>query len=161
MIRVSILLVVILWIAIPAAAQTKGNAKDQEALMSIAQKWQDAWNQHDMKALAALVAENVDFITVGGTWLKSQKNFEEHHAIRHQMQFKESIWITKNAKVKFVKPDVAVVHVNWGMRGDKDPDGTTRQPRDGIFTWMLEKKKGRWLIIASQNTNISQPVPSK
>ncbi len=161
MIRVSILLVVILWIAIPAAAQTKGNAKDQEALMSIAQKWQDAWNQHDMKALAALVAENVDFITVGGTWLKSQKNFEEHHATRHQMQFKESIWTTKNAEVKFIRPDVAVVHVKWGMKSDKDLAGTPRQPRDGIFTWVLEKRKGKWLIIAAQNTNISQLVPSK
>ncbi len=121
--------------------------------MSIAQKWQDAWNRHDMKALAALVAENVDFITVGGTWLKSQKNFEEHHATRHQMQFKESIWTTKNAEVKFIRPDVAVVHVKWGMKSDKDLDGTPRQPRDGIFTWVLEKRKGQWLIIAAQNTN--------
>ncbi len=82
--RLSILLLVLSLIVLPVAAQTKGNAKDQETIKSIALKWQEAWNRHDMKALAALIAEDVDFITVGGTWLKSQKEFEEHHAKRHR-----------------------------------------------------------------------------
>ncbi len=157
----SILLIVLILIALPVAAQTKGNAKDQEAVKSIALKWQDAWNRHDMKALAALVAEDVDFITVGGTWQKNRKDFEEYHAQRHEMQFKESVWTTKNTEVKFIKPDIVVAHVEWSIKGDKDPDGTPRQPRQGIFTWVVEKRKRTWLIIASQNTNIREPVPSK
>jgi uncharacterized protein (TIGR02246 family) len=159
--RVSILLIV-LTLALPVAAQTKGNAKDQEAIKSIALKWQDSWNRHDMKALTALVVEDVDFITVGGNWRKNQKEFEEHHANeRHEMQYKESVWTTKNTEVKFIRPDVAVAHVEWGIKGDKDPDGTPRQPRQGISTWVVEKQKGRWLIIAIQNTNLREPAPSK
>ncbi len=90
-------------------------------IKNIETNWQEAWNRHDMKALAALVAEDVDFIAVGGTWLKSRKDFEEHHAKRHEMQFKESIWTTTEVKVKFLKRDIAVVHVNWYLKGDKDP----------------------------------------
>ena len=40
--RVSILLIVLTLITLPVAAQTKGNAKDQEEIESIALKWQDA-----------------------------------------------------------------------------------------------------------------------
>ena len=159
--RLSILLIVLLTIVLPAVAQSKGNSKDTETIKSIALKWQDAWNKHDMKALTALVAEDVDFITVGGVWQKNQKEFEEYHAKGHAMQFKESVWTTKNTTVKFVKSDVAVAHVEWLIKGDKDPDGTPRQPRQGIFTWVLEKRKGNWLIIAAQNTNIREPLPVK
>ncbi|MEP6902887.1 MAG: SgcJ/EcaC family oxidoreductase [Actinomycetota bacterium] len=159
--RISIFLILLISIALSAAAQSKENAKDRETIKSIALKWQDDWNRHDMKDLAALVAEDVDFITVGGSWLKSQKDFEAYHTERHEMQFKESVWMTKNTEVKFIKSDVAVAHVEWSISGDKDPDGTPRQPRQGIFTWVLEKRKGAWLIIASQNTNLREPVPGK
>jgi uncharacterized protein (TIGR02246 family) len=156
--RLSITLIVIISIVISATAQTKSNAKDTETIKNIALKWQDDWNRHDMKALAAFVAEDVDFITVGGVWQKNQKEFEEYHAKGHAMQFKESAWTTKNTTVKFIKSDVAVAHVEWAIKGDKDPDGTPRQPRQGIFTWVLEKRKGNWLIITAQNTNIREPV---
>ena len=159
--RLPILLIVILLIVFPIAAQMKGNTKDTEAIKNIALKWQDAWNRHDMKALTALVAEDVDFITVGGVWQKNQKEFEEYHAKGHAMQFKESVWTTKNTTVKFIKSDIAVAHVEWAIKGDKDPDGTPRQPRQGIFTWVLERKKGAWLIIAAQNTNIREAALSK
>jgi len=159
--RMSILLIVLILIVLPVAAQIKGNAKDREAINSIALKWQDNWNRHDMKTLAALLAEDVDFVTVGGTWQKSPKEFEEYYAKRHVMQYKESVWTLKNTEVKFIKPDVAVAHVEWSMKGDKDADGTPRQPRQGIFTWVLEKRRGMWIIIASQNTNLREPMPSK
>ena len=104
---VSILLIVLTLIALPVAAQTKGNVGDREAIKSIALKWQDSWNGHDWKALSALVAEDVDFITVAGNWRKSRKEFEEHHANkRHEMQYKESVWTTNNTEVKFIRPDV-------------------------------------------------------
>jgi hypothetical protein len=44
---VSILLIALTLIALPVAAQTKGNAGDQEAIKSIALKWQDCWNRHN------------------------------------------------------------------------------------------------------------------
>ncbi len=142
-------------------AQTGGNAKDTENIKSIALSWQDDWNRHDMKALSRLVAEDVDFITVGGVWQKNRLEFEDYHTKGHAMQFKESVWTTKNTTVKFVKSDVAVAHVEWAIKGDKDPDGTLRQPRHGIFTWILERRKGIWLIIAAQNTNIRETSPNK
>ena len=160
--KVSMLLIVLILVALPVAAQRKGNAKDQEAIKSIALKWQDAWNRHGLKALSAFVAEDVDFIAVSGRWRKNRNEFEEHHTNeRHEIAYKESVWTTKSTQVRFVKSDVAVAIVEWGIKGDKDPDGTPRQPRQGIATWVVEKRKGKWLIIAIQNTNLREPVPSK
>jgi uncharacterized protein (TIGR02246 family) len=143
------------------AANAQSHSKDLEAIKQIEKDWQEAWNRHDMKALTALMAQDVDFISVTGTWLKGQKEFEEHHAARHAMQFKQSVWTTTDVQVKFLKPDVAIVHVSWGIKGDKGPDGTPRQPRRGIFTWVVTKESGKWLIKASQNTNISGPPATK
>jgi hypothetical protein len=39
------------------------------------------------------------------------------------------------------------------MRGDTDDDGTRRQPRDGLFTWVTVKDEGAWKIRASHNMN--------
>ncbi|MBA3640738.1 MAG: SgcJ/EcaC family oxidoreductase [Acidobacteriota bacterium] len=103
---VGLILLSPLW---PASAQD--NAKDIEAIKQIESRWQEAWNSHDMKALASLVAEDVDFIAVAGTWLKGRKAFEEHHATRHAMQFKESVWEATDVEVKFLKSDIALVHV--------------------------------------------------
>lgn len=142
----------------PARAQD--DAKDMSAIKLVESRWQRAWNNHDMKSLASLVAEDVDFVTVAGTWLKGRRAFEEHHAARHAMQFKGSVWETTDVRVQFLKPDVALVHVSWGISGDKDPDGTPRRPRRGIFTRVVIKEGGEWLIKASHNTNIGgAPAP--
>src|SRR5688500_8138759 len=112
--RAPILSMVLTLIALPAAAQTKGNGKDERAIKGIAQRWEDSWNRHDMRALAALVADDVDFITVAGNWRKNRKEFEEHHANkRHELQYNESIWTTKHIEVKFIRADVAVAHLEW------------------------------------------------
>ena len=159
--KIVLVLLAITMIALPVAAQNNENSKDREAVKAVALNFQDAWNRHDMKALASLVADDVDFITVGGNRMRSKKEFEELHTKTHAMMFKESVLTTKNTEVKFIKPDVAVAHIEWGMKGDKGPDGAPRQPREGIMTWVLEKRKGKWLLTAAQNTNISAPMPHK
>jgi len=73
--RLTVFLLVLVSIAVPTAAQNKEKAKDEEAIKGIALKWPEAWNLHAIKALAALVAEDVDFITVGGVWQKNRKEF--------------------------------------------------------------------------------------
>ena len=143
----------------PANAQR--NIKDLEAIKQIEKDWQAAWNRHDMKALAALVTEDIDFITVAGLWLKGRKEFEEHHASIHVMRFKESVRTTTDVQVKFLKPDVAIVHVSGGIKGEKGRDGTPLQPRQGIFTRVVTKEGGKWLIKASQNTAIAAAPATK
>jgi len=157
--RASTLLIAFSLIAPSVVAQTNGDAKDREAVKHLALKWQDSWNRHDMKALAMLVAEDVDLITVGGTWLRSRKEFEEDHAKGHQTIFKGSVLTMNKTEVRFIKPDVAVAHAEWSLKYEGSADGTVRQPQRGIFTWVVEKREGGWIIVAAQNTVIREQAP--
>jgi uncharacterized protein (TIGR02246 family) len=127
--------------------------EDVSAIRGLEKAWCDAWNTHDMKALAHLLLPDADFVTVGGTWLRGREEFREHHALYHATLFKHSIFTVTHTSVKLLKSDLALTHIKWKMKGDFDPDGTPRKPRTGIFTQVLQKSKGRWLILASQNTN--------
>jgi hypothetical protein len=53
---------------------------------------------------------------------------------------------------KFLDPNVAVAQVLWTMTGAKTPQGIP-EPTQGIQTQVLQKKAGKWLIAAFQNTN--------
>jgi hypothetical protein len=43
--------------------------------------------------------------------------------------------------------------------GDKNPDGSARQPRYGMMTMVAEKRAGTWLVAASQNDNSIPGLP--
>lgn len=158
--RIIVLTALVLLPAI-ALGQTQGKASDEEEIRSVAASFERAWNQHDIKALSSLVAEDADFVNVGGTWLKSRKEFDEAHTRIHQLQMKESVLANKSTHIRFVRPDIAVVHLEWSLKGDKDPDGKPRPPRDGIFTWIVEKRNGKWSIIVAHNTNLRDPATGR
>jgi uncharacterized protein (TIGR02246 family) len=139
-------------------ADVPGSSEDETAIRKLETAWQAGWNSHDMKALTALLSDDIDFVSVAGNWMKGKEAFEKHHAERHAMQFKDSVWTTSDVKVAFLKPDVALVHVKWALKGDRNPDGSPRQPRTGIFTRVVTKHGGRWLIRASHNVNIGLPI---
>ena len=127
---------------------------DEIAIRRLGGAWEAAWNEHDMRALASLVTPGVDFITVMGSWLGTQNVFEQHHAKMHATQFKASVWRTRGMAIRPLAAEICVVHVNWSMSGDTNRDGTPRQPRDGIFTWVVRRDRSLWLIDASHNTNV-------
>ena len=137
--------------------------KDIFALNDIANKWQRYWNTHDMDSMGTLLREDVDFINVAGVWLKSKALAVKDHKEKHLgARFKTSVWTTDSVVVKYVQPNVAVMHVGWGISGDFENDSIPRPPRHGIFTWVVSKQNNKWLLLAIQNTNIKEPVlPSK
>jgi len=151
----------ILTCSLANSAPRPDHSADTKAIRNVEARWQDAWNRHDMVALADLFTEDADFITVIGKWCKGKKEFYDYRVRLHQVMFKDSIWKTTDTQVRFLSPELAIVHVNWTITGDRNADGTSRpNSRDGIFTQVMVKHDGQWLITASQNTNI-QPVPSQ
>jgi uncharacterized protein (TIGR02246 family) len=129
---------------------------DEAAIRDIQAHWDDAWNRHDVQALGALVADDVRFVNVAGLLLKSRAEFQQLQTRTHAMMFKESVRTVTATQIKFITPEIAVAHVSWGMRGDKDPDGTLRQPRNGVMMQLLVKRDGKWTVVAAQNTNVTQ-----
>lgn len=139
-------------------AQTAPTATTDTQFVALAERWQKAWNSHNMTALADLVDEDVDFITGGGRWLRGRDAFTKHHTQLHQAGAADSTFEIRKTHVQRLTSDIVLMHVEWTVRGDRNPDGTPRNPsRDGVFTWVLTKSEGRWRVRASQNTNITIP----
>jgi len=132
-------------------------AQDMQALHQVAEKWEQSWNRHDMEAFATLFADDVQFVTKSGTWFQGKQATMNHHKQNHATVFKNSTWTTDNVAIKYVKPDVALIHIGWGLSGDSHHDGTPSSPRHGISTWVVEKRQGQWLLLAVHNVNIETP----
>ncbi len=125
-----------------------------QAPEEIVGRFTDAWNRHDMAALAALFAEEADFVNVVGMWWRSRAEIEAAHAEAHATFFKDSRLEGELASLKQLTPEVAVVHVRWQLTGQLEPDGTIGAPRRGILVFVLARAAGGWRARVAQNTDI-------
>jgi uncharacterized protein (TIGR02246 family) len=113
----------------------------------------EAWNRHDGHALAQLMAEDVDFVNVGAGFFHGRDDFELFHGRLLNGRFGESTLGPLESKVRFLRPDLAIVHWSWTVSADKNSDGSPRQKRYGIMTMIAEKHQEGWLVTAAHNTN--------
>jgi len=139
----------------PSVTQAQGGtAADEKAIRNVEARWQEAWNRHDIAAMAATYAPDSDAINLAGEWFKGRDAFEKSLEELHSGKTKGSVWQTEQTNVKFLTPEIAIVHVYVNSHGDLNPDGTPMAPRRVILTRVEVKRQGQWLIVASQATNI-------
>jgi|SRR5208283_5174947 len=154
------LLAALLCFPLASTSNTFAQSKtEEEAVSKLPQEFCDAWAKHDGHALATIMAQDVDFVTVATTNLNGRANFETFHVRLLSGRFKDSTLTALESTTRFLRPDMAVVHWSWKMVGDKNPDGTPRQPRYGMMTLVAEKKNGNWLVVVGQNTNAILGIP--
>jgi uncharacterized protein (TIGR02246 family) len=149
MTRVATAAIVLSLAAISAAqAQTK---LDEEAVRNLPQAFCAAFNKHDGHQLAQIMADDIDFVTVGATWIHGKSDFEKYHTRLLNGRFHSIKTEVLQVAVRFLRPDIAIIHWSWAGAGDKNPDGTARKRRLGMMTMVAEKHAGGWLVVASQN----------
>jgi len=146
-------------VSIPPAGATPDRQADEAAIRDVVQtRQQQAWNQHDAKAYAALFAEEGDVVNVVGWWWKGRKEIENKLTDAFAFVFRESTLTITQVDTRFLMPEVAVAHTRWTMTGAKTPP-TIPEPREGIQTIVLQKVGEKWMIAAFQNTNYRPEVP--
>ena len=150
MMRITTVLTLLLAAASLVNAQSPS---DEAAIRALPRAFCQAWNRHDGHQLGQIMADDVDFVTVGAMWLHGRTAFEKYHVPLLSGRFKDSTTTLLGTAVRFLRSDVAVVHWSWKIVGDRNPDGTPRHPRYGMMTMVAEKRNGSWLVAASQNDN--------
>jgi uncharacterized protein (TIGR02246 family) len=136
---------------------TQYDVMDIKALNEVSGKWQRYWNSHNMDSFATIFATDVDFVTKSGTWFKGKEETMNHQKKNHASIFKTSIWTTDSVVIKYVKTDLAIIHIGWGITNDSHHDGTPGEPRHGISTWVVIKQNNQWVLLAVHNINIEAP----
>jgi uncharacterized protein (TIGR02246 family) len=164
-VRVAIPLVAM---ALPITARVHAQPDDNAAVRRVVSGFVDAWNRHDMEAFGKLFAPDADFVNVAGDWWKGRQSIQERHAyahgtipaetpgdqIRYYGIFKTSTLRFTQTDVRFLRKDVAVVHVSMELVGDT----RTPNPRHTTATFVLMRQHGKWLIAVAQNTEINRTV---
>ncbi len=129
-------------------------ATDRSEIERLAASFTDSWNSHDMAQFARLFAHDADFVNVVGMWWKNREEIEKAHAYSHSTFFKNSRLSGQIAGLKFLRPDLATVHIPWELVGQIEPDGSVGQPRKGVLLLVCGKQDGAWHIHTAQNTDI-------
>ena len=145
-----VLLVIVVGRAWPAAAQTVG----PEALVD---GFVRGFNTHDAKAFGSLFTEDADWVSVAGIRVKGRAKIQAEHEEAFTTFFKTTTLASTGTEVRLVRPEVAVLHFNWELAGQLDPEGKPRGTRRGIITIVAVKQADGWRISAGQNTNALPP----
>ena len=132
--------------------------RDEAAIRQVQVQQAEAWNRHDATAYAALFTADGDVVNVVGWWWKGRSEIERKLTAAFAYVFRESTMTITDVQVRFLSSSTAIAHVRWTMTGAKTPPGVP-EPRQGIELQVLQKQKGKWLIVSFQNTNSVPEVP--
>jgi uncharacterized protein (TIGR02246 family) len=142
-------------VALPSPADAQGgSAAHEKAIRDVETRWENAWNSNDVPAMSRDFAPDTDAINLAGEWFKGRAPFAQSLEELHSDKAKGSIWRTEETSIKFLTPEIAIVHVLINSHGEHNPDGSPRPARHAILTRVEVKRGGQWLIVASQATNI-------
>ena len=129
---------------------------DEREVRRVLADYADSWNKHDMQAFAHVFSDDVDYVNIAGRhWKGIQENVAEH-ATRFQNTLKNAVQTHTSVQVRFLRPDVALVHTTWEVTGWTRPSGEPVPVLREITTMVMVKNGGKWLIRAFQNTERPQ-----
>jgi uncharacterized protein (TIGR02246 family) len=126
---------------------TAGEARDEAAVRALGDTFAKAFVQKDAELRASLFAEDGTFVTPVGDFLQGRvamvKDFgpEAQQAVNGTTQAAFS-----NYRVRFIKPDVAVVDALLTVRNVNGPDGTIIPVIPINFFFVAVRHADRWLI---------------
>src|SRR3954452_11468248 len=125
---------------------------DETAVRAVVQKYVDAREAKDPKAIEPLFTEDADQLVSDGTWRRGRKTL-----VRGMLESsrrnpaRRSITVVS---VRFLSPEVALVdgrYIQKGAKGDKD--------REMWTAITLKRVAGGWRIAAIRNMLPSAPPP--
>jgi uncharacterized protein (TIGR02246 family) len=137
------------------------NSNNIETVKEIINSYAKAWNFYNARALSALFSEDADFVMVMGIWLRGREEIERNHAELFSTVMRNSCLSFTDTKIKFLKPDIAIVHITWEIVGQVTPFGEQLPLRLGILSCVMMEQDGKWKIHSAQNTDTIRPTDYK
>lgn len=132
--------------------QTQSNSSTDEArIRQVGQQIEEGWNAHDGKAFAAPFAPDADYVVVNGMKHKGREAIEKGHTGIFTTIYKDSHNVGIVKSVRFLRPDVAVVHVEWNLEFRSGGETTKGH---AMNTMVMTKEGDKWSVAVFQNTPI-------
>ena len=105
------------------------SASDKQAIRDIEDRFNVAWNAHDPDAIAKSLADDAQFITVNGAWTTSRSGFRDLMQRLHGASgpFRASTRRSPEMHVRFLAPDIAILHTRFWIKGEVMHDALSRR----------------------------------
>lgn len=110
----------------------------------------DAWNRHDVDAMAAQWTEHGDYMEPDGRTVFGQDEVRKLLTYEHASVFKNSELHLVVERVRQVGDDVALADGSYELFGATDELGKKIATRSGYLSIVLVKKDGAWKVSASR-----------
>jgi uncharacterized protein (TIGR02246 family) len=124
---------------------------DEDAIREIELRFNEAWGRHDPDGMVESLLDDAQVITVNGAWSKTRAEFRDLMRRLHGASgpFRSSTRETPEMHVRFIAPDVAVMHSRFHIYGDIE-----EKERTSIGTRVVRKLDGQWRTVAVHNTDL-------
>lgn len=133
-----------------------GTAEDRAQITAIVDKWEHAWNTHDMAAYGALYHDDGVWVLWTGNVWRGKQAIEDGHAAVHKTIFRNSTQRELLEELTFIGADAAIVRFCSVLTGsDQAPDSVIRSRKFLVVT----KRHGQWKVSWGQNTRLQDSVP--
>lgn len=127
------------------------SSEDEKAIRAIVLERIDRFNKHE-KPDPSSFTDDADFVNVYGMWRKGPAEIAERQGQRMETVLKEARINLLDLRIRFVRPDVAIVHQLHEMSGMRNEHGDTMPPHRELGVRVMVKERGQWLTTAFHNT---------
>jgi|GEM_PF-1231237 len=129
---------------------TQPNA--ETPIRALYEQLMDGWNKGSGEAFAAPFADVCDLVAFDGTHFMSRQEIATFQQALFDKWLKGTRLVGQVKQVKFLSPDVAVMHAIGGTLIPKESKPSPA--RDSIQTLVATRTDGAWKIAAFQNTRL-------
>ena len=109
------------------------------------------WNMKSGAEFAKPFAEDADYVVINGMQIKGRIAITKGHQGIFDTIYKSTTISLSADTIRFLRPDVAVVHVSGSL---KTPDGESQRTTNAKMTLVMTKTNDKWEIVAFQNTEV-------
>ena len=135
--------------ALPASVVSaqSANPEDEQAIRDVLARFYEGWNTHDADKMVSVYADDIDHINVSAEWKKGKAVIKEAARKLHAGPAKNDRKTFTVEKIRFIKPDVAVIQVRSLSTGPGSACGGCGT----LGTYVMTKDTGQWLVVSFTN----------
>lgn len=130
------------------------SSQDKEAVKNVVISFQEDFNEGSFKNAASYSTVDWEHINPGGGIDKGRDSVLKTVRAVHQTFLKGVTMRIESMDIRFITPDVAIADVIHQVGNYTTPDGVKHENERHIKTYVVVKKKGKWLLTQDHNTVI-------
>lgn len=147
-----LIIAVLILFSNPANAQNNSTKNaDEASIRSKVEEMANGWNAKSGEQFARPFAEDADYVVINGMQIKTRKVIAKGHQEIFDTVYKNSNLTLGVDSIRFLKTDVALVHISGVLKITETGSARTRNVK---ITLVMTKNENKWEIAAFQNTQV-------